>query len=630
MALIASTTCLSFTYLWDDYHFLNNALSFRVTDYLPAPTDGFYRPLSRGVYFQLLGLLGDAGARVGHVLNAILLLGVVSLFTLLVRRLAGVRVAVLSGLAFVLLAPTPFLVGWVSGDQDLLGMLFILAALHSQLSGRTAEAVAATALSLLCKETAAALIPVLVGLDWILGRRPYRFFQRFGAYGALVLAWALFHPGVRSLVEHGFRSGVVGYVGAGHPEHWLPWLCRYLLTMLNIPTAPVATAWILDRVLVFLGVGAATFLALTALRRSTTEPGVPGLALPARLMVLGALMAGLPLLVTTLLVGGWTPYYAVYPGLGSSILLGMLLARTPTRWAVAALGVYFLLGVCSRAGVYEPGRPTEYNLSVTSKALRKVEAGFKTLRPVLPQGSQVLVAVQAGGLAGLYTQLYAFQAMQAWYRDPTLETRRPDWRRSMAGREFLFWIAPTLDVFEIDLPTLAPRTNGPPPDWTQYQKTLRYYARGLANCGETDQGVRLLLYMPSRHDYADVALDRRLAAMLLFHDMRDREAEEILRHVPPITRSNALEILAATLASPAGAHPWDDDAFRAFGLAVNDTAACRDLMHRAGDPIHAIDAERYAQRLLRLKPGDGEAVATIRRLSAYGRLTGLATPAPTE
>src|SRR5436853_4494730 len=47
---------LGFTYIWDDYGFLTNAIFYQLHDWLPDPADPFYRPLSRGVYFTLLGL----------------------------------------------------------------------------------------------------------------------------------------------------------------------------------------------------------------------------------------------------------------------------------------------------------------------------------------------------------------------------------------------------------------------------------------------------------------------------------------------------------------------------------------------------------------------------------------------
>jgi hypothetical protein len=629
-ALLAVVPCFSFPYLWDDYLFLNNALSFKSIDYLPNPHDAFYRPLSRGAYFQALALFGDSGARLGHVLNALLLLCVVLLFAVLVRRLAGGRAAVLSGTAFALLAPTPFLVGWVSGYQDLLGMLFLLAAFHLQLSGKTAAAVATTALSLLSKETAAVLMPVLAGLDWVLGRKPYRLARRFTAYGALAILWASVHPGIRALAEHGFRSGAIGYVGTGPPAEWIPYVGRYLLTLLNVPTTPVETGWVMGRLIVLPGIALATLLAVALPPRDAGAPAGPGAPLPGRSAVLGALMGVLPLLLTSVLVRGWAPYYVVYPALGSSLLIGVFLARARIAWAAAALVTYLVLGFYARGAVHEAGRPTEYNLSVTGGALRQVAAGFENLRPSIPEGSQVLVAVQAGGLSGIYTHLYYFQALRVWYRDPTLQTMRPDWRRPVPGNEFLFWVSPRLEVFEIDLQNDAPRTNGPRPDRVQYQKTLRYYAQGLAASGETERGLELLLYMPGPRDYADVALDRRLAAMILFHAHRDREAGELLRHVPPVRRDNALDLLAVTLANPGGPHPWDDDAFRAFGVAVDDTAAWRVLMRRSDDPFHAGDGIRFAAKLLRLIPGDPEASAVVRRLSQYSEAATIGGPAPPE
>lgn len=629
VAIAASIPCFAFTYLWDDYYFLNHALSLSPTDFLPTPRDPFYRPLSRGLYFQLLDLAGTAGPFTGHVLNACILATTVLLLVLLVGRLTGRRAAVYTGLVFSLLAPTPFLVGWISGVQDLLSMALVLAAFHFQLSGRTGAAVGAMALGILSKETAVVLAPALVALDWILGRRPYRIVNRLAAYGALIVAWILAHPGIRILLSRGFRSGATMYVGAEHPERWLPYAGRYVLTMLNVPTAPIDAPWLLHRAMAFVVIAGLAFLGLRTLERlegAGDPPAGPG---TPRLLLLACALSLPPLALTSTMLRVWVPYYAVYPAVGSSILLGVALARAPARWAGLGLALFLALGILCRGGRFHPGSPTEYNLSLTDPSLRAVEERFKALRPTLPKGAQVLVSVQAGGMSGLYTHMYLFQALRVWYRDPTLRTMRPDWRSRFQSPELLFWVSPREEVFEIDTRSLVPRTAGPEPDVGEYRKTLRYYARGLGATGETDRGLGILLTLPE-HDLENVALDRRLAAMLLFQEGRDGGALEILRHVPPIYRSNALQVVGALLASPGGPRPWDDAAFRAFGLNPADADAWRALMRGSDNPLYASDALRYANRLLQLVPGDPEALATLRTARTYIELAPIATPAPPD
>ena len=630
-ALAAAIPCFSFTYLWDDYFFLNHVLRGGLADFAPIslPHDPFYRPISRGLYFSLLEPIGNAGPLVGHILNACMLAAAVLLLVLLAQRLAGKRAAVFAGLAFALLGPTPFLVGWVSGVQDLLGMVFILAAIHLQLSRRTAAAIAATALSLLSKETAVALVPVLAGLDWCLGRKPYRLPERIAAYGALVGLWALVHPGVKLLIAHGLRSGATTYVGAEHAERWLPYLGRYLVTMMNIPTSTIDAAWVVQRGAVLAVLAVVTALAFKALGESRGKDRGAEWVPTRRIVGLGVLLAALPLVLVSMMLRAWAPYYSVFPTIGSSLLLGIAIARAPKRWAGIGLAAFLALGFVCRGGKFEPGVPTEYNLSLTSPALRKVEHGFKALHATLPAGSQILVSVQAAGMSGLYTHLYLFQALRVWYREATLQTMRPDWRRPMQGAELLFWVSTTQDVFEINPITLESRTSGPQPDYREYQKTLRYYARGLAASGGTDRGLQILLNMKEQ-DEVMLFVDCRMAAMLLFQDGRDRDAQMILGRIPPLPREGALIALTNILANPGGAHPWDDAALRAFDLAPDDASVWRDLMRRFENPLYSSDGIRFAQRLLRLEPGDAEATKLIQQLSLYAEIAPIAMPAPPD
>ena len=54
-----------FPYLFDDYEFLGRAQAFGTNLLVPEHGALFYRPLSRGVYFWLLGLLSNGGSLLG-------------------------------------------------------------------------------------------------------------------------------------------------------------------------------------------------------------------------------------------------------------------------------------------------------------------------------------------------------------------------------------------------------------------------------------------------------------------------------------------------------------------------------------------------------------------------------------
>ena len=86
VAAIFAIPAVGFTYLWDDYNFLTNAVFYQLHDWFPSHDDPFYRPISRGVYFSVLDLAGRGGAALGHVLNLCFLLAIVILLGSFVSR----------------------------------------------------------------------------------------------------------------------------------------------------------------------------------------------------------------------------------------------------------------------------------------------------------------------------------------------------------------------------------------------------------------------------------------------------------------------------------------------------------------------------------------------------------------
>jgi hypothetical protein len=225
----------------------------------------------------------------------------------------------------------------------------------------------------------------------------------------------------------------------------------------------------------------------------------------------------------------------------------------------------------------------------------------------------VLASVQVGGLTGLYTHFYYFQALRVWYQDPDLTTIRPDWRSALTSRDVLLWVNQQLDVFEVDLTTLTPHGTGVPIPREEYLRTLRYYSRGLAAGGETNRALRTLLSV-EEPDQASWALDRRLAAMFLLYAGRDAEAALLLRHVPRVRRDNALEIVARLVTDSPPGRSWDNPALRAFDIDPNDPESWRYLMRHFATLDRRGDATRFAAQLLAIVPTDSEAKATLEHM----------------
>ena len=203
--------------------------------------------------------------------------------------------------------------------------------------------------------------------------------------------------------------------------------------------------------------------------------------------------------------------------------------------------------------------------------------------------------------------------------DPELWTLRPERRRPHPRAEYLFWITPKLDVVEIDLRTLQPRTNGSKPDFFEYQKAVKFYARGLAATGSTDLAVKILLGMPQLVPlYRDV--DHRIAAMLLFTAGDSIRARQILAPLPPLDQTTALGLVWAFLSTPDRREANDDAALEAFGIPRDDPESIRALMNSFNRPGAYAVALRFADRLLELRPGDIEARRVIAAIEALPKI----------
>jgi hypothetical protein len=622
MAVILSLPVLGLGYFWDDFVFLARVQSDPLAAFGSEP-GVFYRPLSRILYFWPLAGLGSSGAIVAHLANLFLLAVSIYLLVSLVRDLAGDRAGAVAGLLFAGLAPVAGLIAWASGSQDLLAILFSLAALRLRSSGRILASGIAITAGLLSKESAVSMIPALVFWDWIVGRKPARIGAGVLAFGGLALAWALLHPGIRALAWRGFEREPRVYVGFAnlavsefHARH-------YLLALVNAPGAPgaaagwtsAAAAWTAGRLAI---VAAAVAVALVGLllvpRPSAQESPQAKLTLP-RAALLAAFLTLPALALPALMIQRWAAYFVCMPALGVSLLFGMCLARAPAVLAMAVIAAYVGLGFWSRQ-IDTPSSDalTERAFIAASRAIGEVERGFRSLRPVFPRGSQVLVSVASSGMLGIDGTMHDGQALQAFYRDPTLRTLRPERRLPRQGAEFLFRITGALDVVEIDPDRGTFRSSGARPDAGEIRAITRTYARGLSASGEAGRASRVLGRLAAGDEPALKSYDLRLAAMGLMKEGNAPDAKRLLEEAPPISREYALYCVSKVMSEPTGSAGLDSCAYAAFGVSSSDPEALRALMELYYASQFVPQAIHFARRLQTVAPGDSESAAILGEL----------------
>lgn len=610
-------------YFWDDFYFL----TFKGTgdvwaNLLPDPGAAFYRPLPLGIYFKLLRFLDPTSGVLGHLLNLAALVGVVVLLSSLVTRLAGLRAGLFAGLVFAFYGQVPSLVAWVSCSQDLLAILFVVAAFLLRHEGRNVAALACAAAGLLCKEPALAAFPVLALWDRLIGREAVRPWVTVAGYAAVALAWALVHPGIHLLAGSGFKSGATGYVGLEHPERWGLYLWRYVMTLINLPPAGMAAPWWAARA----GYGFAALAALLVAVWRVDRPrrahgGQAAEAVPlARIGLVSALFVVPSLLMPALLVRHWTPYFACMPALGVAMFAGPLLARQGRLVAVAALTVFALLGIWSRGSRAErEWALSEPAMVEAAEAVRTVHANVRRLHPSFPKGTQVVVSFGTRGIRGIQSALIDGQALGLWYRDPSLRTVTAVDRRPGAASERFLRVTNDLEVIAFDFDPFDVRTTLPrAPDLEEIDQPVNSYARSVAAGGETDRAIRIMEGL-NRIESGDLVLyNRRMIASMLLSAGRRSEADSILAATASFPREVSLDLVARLLFDASASERLDDAAFEAFGLSSSDPEALLGVTRRLQRLGSLGQAAWFAARLRELRPGDAGAAEVLRLAADRG------------
>lgn len=625
LALLLCVPDFRYPFLFDDYDFLYRAGTPGWSKFLPQLGTIFWRPLSREGYFGLLHALG-ASTLAGHILNFGLLVAAILLMYSVVDRLRGRVAAGTTSILFATFGQLPILVGWVSGCQDLLAIDFLLLALWFQVQRHRFAAVVAAALALVSKEIALAAFPGLMATDYILGRDGARRKTMILGYAGTAALWGASHPATHILIARHFMGAATGYLGLDNPDRWQS-LLRACSALFNVPPPGTDPVWLASLSLP-VAIGACLLFATWPILRRSDRPGAettpPG---RGRIVLLGLALAIPPLVLTSVLVRHWTPYYAAVPAVGGCIALSALVPARPGPGLLVALVLWFALGAWARGVRIDPEIPTEVNLTPQGRALKEVRRQFLGVRPSLPDSAQVLVYVMAQGSVSIYPHMYRFKVLRHWYRDRSIEVFRPDLRPRTGREEFLFWISPDLTVHEVELNSLRPRSVAGRADYLEYQRTLRAYARGLADSGELDQAVRILLRMPEvRTEYQN--LDHRIAAMLLFKYGRERDGSRILGGLPPFPKSAALGAVVFYLAKPARVPLPVSAPMMAFGLSPDDPEALRAVLRALRAQGAYEPAAAVGEELLRLEPWDPEARTAIEGTSRGPAPDLLTVPTP--
>jgi len=625
LAAVLAFPTLTLSYLFDDYDFLGRGQVFNLRQLLPDPQALFWRPLSREAYFAFLYAVAPSSPFIAHVINALLLALSAALVAWLGARLAGRRAGFFAGAAFACLGAAPALVGWVSCDQDLFAIVFALLAVHLELSGRTPLALLATALALLSKETAVALVPAIALIRPITGRISVRaMLGTVAIYTGLAALWAAGHPGIRGLLTHRFESSdpAVAYLSAARAD-LLGSMAKIARTLVNVPVQGARVEWPvqLDMVLPF-AVGA---LALGAWLTWTTPPRdhrgharVPA----GRVLLLAALLTLPAIVVVAGLVKILSPYYGVLAGIGTSLAIGLGLARLPRVVAAALMAGFLLMGVFCRGMDLGSSVPTEATLKPPSDRIAALERGFRQVMPRIHGPARLLVSIQTPDDRDVPLHLIRLQAPRIWYRNAKLDVMYPERRPEGRDPELLAWVSRDLSVHTIAPATLAVESSGAI-DSAGYRTTLRAYARGLAASGETDRGVDLLLRM--KGEEWETAYNGRLAGALLLAEGRTSDADRILMETPRFDRNDAIAIAYEVVSIPSRLD-LDAAILEALGLSTSDPEAVRSVMRQLAINRYPAATIRFAKRLLALRPDDTEARTVLRMLERGADADRVTTP----
>ena len=383
----------------DDYLFLEQVRGRSLFAALssPDPLGNFIRPLGRQAWFWFVSRVWREAPFPFHVANLLVFLGSVALLYRLVRRMGGdapTAVTASAFLAFHYAADVP--VQWAAGAQDLLALLFAMAAIYGHVCGKRALSAAGIIVALLAKESVAlaCLVAIVATRD---PKEPWSAsIRRAGFMLAATAGWAVWWLATArashvhsplSVVQFGSLPAAVAHFvqsalglefrAAGSPlGHWRP-----------------SALWP--------GLVAAAALWLSSSGSASDHEGAEQGNPRDRLIRTGAVWCLAGVLPVVPVAGIWSAYFYVFAVAGAAILVAATTSSLSKWPRLAAVGMLVYLSANARLldefssanGVW--AWQSHVNLRYLDRAVSTIQGylgDMKRSRPALPPRSVVFFA----------------------------------------------------------------------------------------------------------------------------------------------------------------------------------------------------------------------------------------------
>jgi len=418
-------------FLNDDYLFIEQARSGSLWNALSRPDalGNYYRPLSRQIYFALIGALSHGSPLVFHVVNFVVFLAVLALLADLLLAVLP-PIAALAGVLYFAVIPFQRVAWlWISCDQDLLALGFALGALALYRRSRMVPALALYLGALASKESVL-MLPLMLGAwEVLIARRtPAEAARRAAPFAALALVWGAF---ALSVSLHGQGARLLHFDPTSFLAAWVHEV-QSLIGLDHPPGFPAA--WIArgpDPLALIL-------LSAAALWLPDGKPAGGPAAPAAKFAALWLIAAGF---VTGPLAWSWSSYFYMTSAVGAALLFG-LAARRLGRWGwpvlVGGLLWWHAGGTAVRSFAVED-RPWGWTSHLTSYYFERASAltdsmsrQLRSLESAPPHGTRFFFATLppwAGfqmGSGALVRNLYRDPSLESWFYSQYSETTAAD------------------------------------------------------------------------------------------------------------------------------------------------------------------------------------------------------------
>ena len=410
-------------FLNDDYLFLEQAKQESLVSSLSnlGPLGNYYRPISRQLYFAALAPPAAGRPLLFHLVNFSLFLAALALLAdLLAAFLPPPGVA--AGLLYFAVLPFQRVnLTWISCSQDLLALVFSLAAIACWRRGRDGWAVAAYALAVFSKESALPLALTLWPQRVEAGARPIAARgRRLAPFAGVAFCWAVAalsmrarSPGVAAFLHFTPDSFVAGWVheiqsllGLEQPRGIGSSLVRH-------GPAPLAMLCL---------AGVAFLLPSPAARAETEAPHT----LPPGAWRFAALWLAAFGLVVGPVASTWSGYYYTLAAVGGALIVGATLrGMGAAGWLMLVGGLsWWHAGSTSVRSFAIADRPWQWTTHLSSFYFERADSltyrlgkDLRRLEPNPPAGTRFFFATLPSW-AGF--QMGNGAQVRALYRDPTL------------------------------------------------------------------------------------------------------------------------------------------------------------------------------------------------------------------